>query len=269
MATRRKPRPAPTIELQYQLPPEDQPLVDLLVTEDDEPVDNPFSEKQRRLLVGPLYSSWRGGAGKRPFMASSDVGLFHAVRQPPLVPDAFLSLDVNISPDIWRNGRAYFFWVYGKPPEVVVEVVSNTKGGEVNRKIPLYAQMGVRYYAILDPMGRLRRGRLRMFVLTPDGYLPTTNLWMPEVGLGFTLWHGLYEDLEETWLRWCDADGQVYPTSEELAQGYAERAEQERERAEQERERAEQERERAEQERERAERLAERLRALGIDPDNA
>lgn len=260
MSTERRRRPVPTLELQYELPPEDQPLVDQLVTEDDEPVDNPFSEKQRRLLVGPLYSSWRGGPEQRPFLAASDVGLFHALRQPPIVPDAFLSLDVRIAPDIWHNGRAYFFWVYGKPPEVVVEVVSNTKGGEVNRKIPLYAQLGVRYYAILDPMRRLRRGLLRMFVLTPSGYVPTTDLWMPEVGLGFTLWRGRYEDIEETWLRWCDADGSVYPTSDELARQYYERADAERERADA-------ERERAEQERERADRLTARLRALGIDPE--
>jgi hypothetical protein len=41
------------------------PSVANLVTEDDTPVDNIFSEKQERLFVEPLYSSWpgRGPAG--------------------------------------------------------------------------------------------------------------------------------------------------------------------------------------------------------------
>jgi hypothetical protein len=32
--------------------------VDEIVTEDEAPVDNIFSEKQQRLLAEPLYSSW-------------------------------------------------------------------------------------------------------------------------------------------------------------------------------------------------------------------
>ena len=39
------------------LPPELHPDVEHLVTEDDTPVDNVFSEKQQRLLTEPLYSS--------------------------------------------------------------------------------------------------------------------------------------------------------------------------------------------------------------------
>ena len=42
-------------------PPLDvRPGVEHLVTEDDTPVDNLFSEKQQRLLTEPLYASWPG-----------------------------------------------------------------------------------------------------------------------------------------------------------------------------------------------------------------
>jgi len=41
------------------LPVELRPNVDHLVTEDDTPVDNVFSEKQQRLLTEPLYASYR------------------------------------------------------------------------------------------------------------------------------------------------------------------------------------------------------------------
>ncbi|NJN15226.1 MAG: Uma2 family endonuclease [Oscillochloris sp.] len=246
MSVERKRKPTPELEIQYHLPPEDLPLVDLLVTEDDEPVDNWYSERQRWLFSDPLYAGWRGGPTARPFVAASDIGLFYALRQPPVVPDAFLSLDVQAPPNIWREGRAYFFWVYGKPPDVVCEVVSNKKGGEVNRKIPLYAQLGIRYYIILDPMGRLRQGMLRLYELTPTGYQIRQSLWMPDIGLGLTLWRGEYQGFEQTWLRWCDEHGTLYATAAELA---------------------DQERIKADQEHARAERLAERLRALGIDPD--
>jgi hypothetical protein len=87
---------------------------------------------------------------------------------------------------------------------------------------------------------------LRLYALREGKYSPLKGQWLPEVGLGLTLWQGSFESTEATWLRWCDQAGAVVPTGAE---------------------RAEQERERAEQERERAERLAARLRALGVDPE--
>jgi hypothetical protein len=253
MSTRARRGVPPPIEIQYQLPPEDQPLVDLLVTEDDKPVDNLFAEKQRWLLVDPLYASWRGGPTQRPFVAASDVGIFPAVREAPLAPDAFLSVDVQLAEPLDTRGRAYFFWEYGKPPDVAVEVVSNHKGGAITRKLQRYAQMGIPYYAVFDRANRLRRGMLRLFQLGTAGYESTPSLWMREVELGFTIWHGPYEAAPNIWLRWCDNAGRVYPTGAELAL--------------QAQQLAEQEHTRAEQERSRAERLAARLRALGIDPD--
>jgi hypothetical protein len=84
-----------------------RPCLDQIVTEDDTPVDNMLSEKQQRLLTEPLYSSWAPG---RPFLAAANVGLFYAVRRPPLVPDAFVSLDVEV-PGNWlaKEHRSYFF----------------------------------------------------------------------------------------------------------------------------------------------------------------
>ena len=58
-----------------------------LVTEDDEPVDNIFSEKQQRLLTDSLYSSWK----RRTFLTMANVGLFYAPNKNPLVPDVLVS----------------------------------------------------------------------------------------------------------------------------------------------------------------------------------
>ena len=40
---------------------------------------------------------------------------------------------------------------------------------------------------------------------------------LPEVGLSVTLWQGEFEGHTNTWLRWCDAAGNVIPTGEERA----------------------------------------------------
>ena len=109
-----------------------RPCLDSIITEDETPVDNVFSEKQQRLLTEPLYSSWDAG---RKFMAMANVGLFYAVRQPPLVPDVLLSLDVEITGDwLAKEHRSYFVWEFGKAPEAVVEIVSNSEGGETRER---------------------------------------------------------------------------------------------------------------------------------------
>lgn len=239
-----------------------RPNVEHLVTEDDKPVDNIFSEKQQRLLTESLHSSWSGPGEGRPFVAMSNVGLFFAVHRPPFVPDLLLSLDVRLPADVWPKAhRSYFVWEYGKPPEVVIEVVSNREGGEDTDKLTGYARIGICYYVIYDPDDLLGGGPLRGYKLDGRKYRPLAEpLWFPDVNLGLRIWPGRYEDLEHTWLRWVDAEG-------ELILSGGERAELERERAESERERAEIERQRADAALARAERLAEQLRRLGAAPD--
>ncbi len=257
------------------LPAELHPKVDHLVTEDDTPVDNIFSEKQQRLLTEPLYSSWQGPGGGRRFVVMSNVGLFYAIRQPPYVPDALLSLDVELPSDLWpKEHRSYFVWEYGKSPEVVIEVVSNREGGEDTEKLRGYARIGIRYYAIYDPERLLSEEVLRSYRLEGLTFQRMAGrIWYPEVGLGLELWQGRYEGCEATWLRWVDGEGRVIPTGCERAEverlrAEAERlrAEAERQRADAERQKAEEEKRRAELERARAERLAEQLRKLGVDP---
>ncbi|MBW4699697.1 MAG: Uma2 family endonuclease [Aphanocapsa lilacina HA4352-LM1] len=239
--------------------------IDGLVTEDDAPVDNLPSEKQQRLLTEPLYSSWYP---QSPFLAAANVGLFYGVRRPPLVPDVFLSLNVEIAEDWWqKQNRSYFFWEFGKPPEVVIDIVSNTVGNERGIKLLTYAQMRVQFYAIYDPLQQLGGPVLEVFELSGLRYESRQSAWFEEVGLGLTLWQGTFEGREDTWLRWCDRDRQVIATGAERAEQQRQRAEQERQRAEQQRQRAERAEQEVDQERRRAEALAERLRQLGIDPD--
>ena len=135
-----------------------------IITEDDEPVDNIFSEKQQRLLTESLNSSWKPG---RPFLAAADVAIFYNPGKPPIVPDTFVSLDVQASDDLWKKrNRSYFLSEFGKPPDITVEIVSNTKGGERGKKISDYAQAGVRYYIIFDPQRLIQKNLLRIYERT-------------------------------------------------------------------------------------------------------
>ena len=253
------------------------PDISHIITEDEAPVDNIFSERQMGLLRDALYASWQEPGETGAFVALANVGLFYAIHQDPYVPDVLVSVDVTLPDEVWqKEHRSYFIWEYGKPPDIVVEIVSNRVGGELTRKRSGYARLGITYYLVYDPNQQLSHQSLLIFELRGGVYVALEQPWLPAVQLGVTLWQGEYMGLEAEWLRWCDIDGTLLPTGEEAAQTArtqaAEaqaRAEQERERAEQERERAEQERERAEQERERAERLAAKLRTLGIDPDTA
>jgi Uma2 family endonuclease len=238
---------APTIEK-----PLDDDL-EQLITEDEQPVDNLFSAKQQRLLVSPLYSSWEAG---RPFLADSNVGIFSDTRQPPVVPDMFLSLDVETAAD-WhtQEHRSYFLWEFRKPPEVAVEIVSNKRGEEAGDKLGKYARLGVLYYVILDPWCLIQPGYLRVYRLHAGGYRLRPDSRLEQVGLSLTLWEGTFEGgHHHRWLRWCDLDGRLILTGDEQAEWEREQAEWEREQAVRARIRAEQEQERAEQADRRAQR---------------
>lgn len=221
-----------------------------LITDDGEPVDNPFSEKQQALLTRTLYSSWtppieKRSKAKRKFWAAANVGIFTSAHEGGIAPDVFVSLDVE-APKYWRKNKAYFVWDCGKFPEVVIEIVSNTKGGEISRKHNRYEQMGIPYYVVFDPDRYLKAEVLQVFVLHGSAYQPATEYFFPCLGLGLKLWHGSFENKTDTFLRWCDRKGKLLPTADE---------------------RAGREAERAKREAGRAAKLAAKLRELGIDPD--
>lgn len=220
------------------------PDISNLVIEDETPVDNFQSEKQQRLLVEPLYSSWAPGT---PFIAAANVGLFYTPKREPLVPDVFLSLNIEMPRD-WsqKQNRSYFFWEFGKAPEVAIEVISNRVGNELKSKKNDYARMGIAYYAIFDPLQQIQEEEqmngalLRVYVLTATKYVELSEpFWLETVGLGLTLWKGRFEEQPGLWLRWCNQEDIV------LATGAEDR----------------------DRERQRVERLAERLRAMGVDPE--
>ena len=225
--------------------PEEQviprPDISHLVTEDDTPVDNLFSEKQMRLLADSLYNGWIGPSDGRPFLATANVALYYALRTPPLVPDLLLSLGVTPPADpAPKENRSYFVWEYGKAPDLVVEIVSNRKDNELGDKLLDYALAGVGYYVVFDPFEELGKEKLRVFARRVNSFVEIGERWLPEVELGLTLWEGPFENWPPTlWLLWVDKDGALVPTAAEQA----------------------------EDERRQREELLAKLRQRGIDPD--
>jgi Uma2 family endonuclease len=232
-------------------------------TEDDTPVDNLFSECQMHLLVESLKASWPGPGDGRPFLVAANVGVFMSPRRPPVVPDVFLSLDVEVDATrIFDDHRSYFVWEFGKVPELVIEIVSPTPGGEDTDKLRIYERMNIPYYAIFDPLGHLNEEELRLFALTRGAYERFDHGFMSLVGVGLTVWEGRVHGRPARWLRWTDRNGALIPTAEESTEAERERADRQRERAEAEKQRAEAEKHRAEAEKHRAESAEERARQL-------
>ncbi|TAE30395.1 MAG: Uma2 family endonuclease [Candidatus Kapaibacterium sp.] len=175
-----------------------------------------------RLLTETLYASWHR---EQPFLAMADVGLFYARRKPALVPDVMLSLDVEAAEDWFqKENRSYFIWEFGKPPEVVIEIVSHFKGEELGAKMEKYAVAHVPYYVVYDPAQNYGEPPLRLFTHNAWEYVPMTTHIFAHVGLGLMLWEGVFEGRMDTWLRWCDADGNVIPTGRERAEAAETRA---------------------------------------------
>ena len=237
----------------------DEPDVSSVVTEDGAPVDNIFSLRQMGLLTEPLYASWPGPppeeeGTQRPFVALANVGVFGTPAAPPVVPDVLLGVDVALHDDVHeKKHRTWFNWVFGKAPDLVIEVVSNTEGNELSLKKKKYRDLRVPTYVVWDPEGHLSDEALQCFELRGMLYVKKKDLSFPALGLGLVVWEGTYEGCTSRWIRWVDAAGVLLPTGAEAAARATERARQATERAE--------------QATERAERLAARLRALGVDPD--
>jgi Uma2 family endonuclease len=254
---------------------DEYPELEGVVTEDGKPLDSTYQEKLHRLLTETLFASWPGPGGGRVFSVHSNVGLFSDPQEPPLVPDVMLALDVppDRAPQLTQN-RSYFIWIVGKPPDVVLEFVSDRRGREDTTKKRMYAGLDIPFYVIFDPKHKASKVTLKIYRLVGKKYQRQSGTQFEGVGLGVTLWRGKYEEADETWLRWCDTNGAVIPTGKERADDERRRADDERRRADDERGRADDQQRRADEVQRRAERLthraermAARLRELGIDPD--
>ncbi len=250
--------------LQYN-PRDCLPSAEDLPDSDDTPVDNQLQHLIPGLLEAILAALW---SYRIDWFFGVDMGIYYDPDKPAIVPDGFLSIGVPriIDSDLRLS---YVLWEEQKIPMMVLEVVSQTRRGEYTKKKEDYANLGVLYYVIYNPL-RKRKPRLEAYKLERGEYqlLAGEPVWLEEINLGIGREEGTYLGITREWLYWYDQGGNKYLTPEETtfeAKQEAAQAKQEAAQAKQEALQAKQEADRAKQE---AAKLAEKFRRLGIDPDS-
>lgn len=221
-----------------------------LPSSDDIPVDNEDQNFLPNFLLFLLQSIWQT---RNDWFFGVDMGIYHTTGVSPyvpVVPDGFLSLGVERRKD-GKSRPSYVVWEEGGVvPTLTLEMVSHTPGGEYDKKMEIYAKLGVLYYVIYNPdfWRRERHQPFELYKLVNGSYRLQIGepYWMPELGLGIGRFQRMMGGIPLELLYWYDRQGNRYLAADE---------------------REEQERQRAEAERQRAERLAARLRELGEDPD--
>jgi Uma2 family endonuclease len=229
---------------------------------DDTPVDNEDQNLLPNILLFLLEYLWKT---RQDWFFATDMGIYHTTSsslQVPVVPDGFLSLGVERR----KGGKSRSSYVVWEEQDVVplftLEIVSQTPGGEYDKKMAIYAQLGVLYYVIYNPQFWQRDKHLPFEVhkLVGQAYQLQQGepFWMPEVGLGIGRCVLPTDPMAREVLSWFDQTGDRYLSEAEAQQ----------QRTDFERQRADFEQQRADFERQRAERLVARLRELGEDPDS-
>ncbi len=153
------------------------------------------------------------------------------------------------------DGRqSYVMWHEKVPPTIVVELLSEGTDGEdlgpfkpapkrirtpkplsakakakakPPRKFEVYEQiLKIPHYIVYDASTkvllyfRLINGRYSLQTIAPQH----PQLWIPELNLGLGLWTGTFDRMDQTWLRWCDQQGNWIQTDTEAAKVEAEAA---------------------------------------------
>lgn len=212
------------------------PTSDELPCSDDIPVDNEDQNLIPNFLLFLLNSVW---ANRNDWFFGVDMAIYHttgANPRVPVVPDGFLSLDVERRKG-GKSRKSYVVWEEnGVVPILALEIVSLTPGGEYDKKAEIYANLGVLYYVIYNPEYWQRDGHqpFEVYKLANNVYQLQIGepFWMQEVGLGVGRYQTTFGIVHQEVLCWYNQQGERYLTPEE-----------------------------------RASRLAARLRELGEDPD--
>ncbi|AVH72286.1 Uma2 family endonuclease [Nostoc sp. 'Lobaria pulmonaria (5183) cyanobiont'] len=201
-----------------------------LLCSDDTPVDNEDQNFIPNLLLFLLQYIW---ANRNDWFFSVDMGVYHTTGVSPLVPivpDGFLSLGVERR-KADKSRKSYVVWEENNiVPILALEIVSLTLGGEYDKKLDIYAKLGVLYYIIYNPeyWQRDRHQPFEVYRLVDGSYQLQIGepFWMPEIGLGIGRSQYVSGNIQRQVLYWYDQQGKRYQTPEEqleLAQKQLER----------------------------------------------
>ncbi len=189
---------------------------------DDTPVDNEDQNFIPNLLLFLLQYIW---ANRNDWFFSVDMGVYHTTGVSPLVPivpDGFLSLGVERR-KAGKSRKSYVLWEENEiPPILALEIVSLTPGGEYDKKLDIYAKLGVLYYIIYNPeyWQRDRHQPFEVYRLVDGSYQLQIGepFWMPEIGLGIGRGQYVSGNIPRQVLYWYDRQGNRYLTPEEIEQ---------------------------------------------------
>ncbi len=188
------------------------PSAEDLPDSDDTPVDNELQDLIPHLLQSILALIW---SQRQDWYFGVDMGIYYDPYQPAIVPDGFLSVGVPriIDEDLRLS---YVLWEEQKVPILALEVVSHKRRKEYTQKKDFYADMGILYYVIYNPL-RKRKPRLEVYQLNNGQYelLKDEPVWLSELNLGIGKEIGIYQGIEREWLYWYDQQGERYLTPEE------------------------------------------------------
>ncbi len=235
-----------------------------LPCDDDIPMETARHKAQMDLLIYTL-SPWLdnrsdGYVGGNMFVYYSVAQLKNKDYKGP---DFFVTLDVPKG-----ERRSWVIWEEEKGPDVIIELLSaSTAERDKNEKKQIYQnQMRVPEYFWFDPFNPddWAGFHLQNRVYQPIEPNQQNQLVSEALGLSLVRWHGEYNGIEATWLRWANLDGELLPTSEERADQQQQRADQQQQRAEQERQRADQQQQRAEQAESQLQQVAQNLLEQGM-----
>ena len=192
-----------------------------LPSSDGLPVDNELHILIPNLLSFILGFIW---ADRWDWYFGVNMGIYYATGvnpRVPIVPDAFLSLGVErIKSNKLRE--SYVVWEENDiAPIFALEVVSKTPGGEYDRKMTRYTQLGVLYYTIYNPdyWQRDRREPLEIYRLVEGEYQRQIGerFWMSEMDLGIGRGIGTHRGLQREWLYWFNERNERYYSPEDAA----------------------------------------------------
>jgi Uma2 family endonuclease len=193
------------------------PTEEDLPDSDEQPVDNELQLLAPGLLRAILLHIWKG---RWDWFFGLNLGVYYDPNEAAIGPDAFLSLGVDrVRPDN-KLRLSYLVYREGVMPQWVLEVVSQTPGGEYEAKFRRYAAMGVLYYTIYNPSHYRRDGHdaFELYRLEGGQYVRQVGnpVWMPEVGLGIGHEVGREGGIRRDWLYWYDENGVRYLPPEDL-----------------------------------------------------
>ncbi|MGF1478596.1 MAG: Uma2 family endonuclease, partial [Cyanophyceae cyanobacterium] len=219
-------------------------------TQDELPCDDgvPMETGRHRLQMELLINSLDQWLSRQDVFVGGNMFLYYSLAQVKNQdfkgPDVFVALDVA-----WRERKSWVVWEEGKPPDIVIELLSDsTRKVDKQEKKQIYQdRVRVAEYYWYDPFNS---EDFAGFILQGSEYTPLpfdsdNNLTSPRLDLKLVRWQGVYHRVDAVWLRWATLAGELLPTDEELAEQERQRAQQAQQQAEQAHQQAEQDHQQA------------------------